>query len=79
MIMNDAVKVIGGLLVAGLAIAFVILLNLALFALMGVCGAWLWNAYLVPVTELPLIAWWEFALGLLVLRWILAYLLPRRS
>ena len=77
--MDSVLKVIGGLLAAAFFFAFILALNLALFALIGICGAWLWNSFLVPVTELPPIAWWECALGLLVIRWILAFLLPRRS
>lgn len=75
--MSDAVKVCAGILVAAVAVAFVVLLNVALFALIGIAAAWLWGMFAVPAGAPPL-AWWECALGLLVIRWILAFLLPSR-
>jgi len=77
--MKDWVEILCGLCAAVFFFAFIFLLNLALFALIGIAGAWAWNTFLVPATDLPFIAWWECALGLLVIRWVLAFLLPRRS
>lgn len=54
-----------------LAMAFSLLLLLvAQFAILGVCGAviaFAWNNFLVPNTEMPVIFWWQAAIGLWVL------------
>ena len=75
--MSNAVKIITGILSAAVVVAFFMLLWMALFALIGIAAAWLWGMIAVPAGAPPL-AWWECALGLLVIRCILAFLLPSR-
>ena len=59
-----------------IVVLFVLALNLGIFALIGVGVAWAWNTVLIPnvATELPVITWWQAALGLLGLRMLIGFL-----
>ena len=75
--MSNTLDFIYGVLRDVLSFLISWLLFVVIFVVVGVVAAWIWNMYAVPAGMLPL-AWWECALGLLVLRWILAFLLPNR-
>ena len=64
--MNDAEKVFA--MVFALILFFV--LNLAVFAVMGVVIAYFWNNFLIPNVDLTLsaISWWQAAIGVWLVR-----------
>lgn len=64
---------------AFLLLAGVLMLSFVCYAIGGLLIAWAWNAFLVPNVEgVPTILWWQGALGLLGIRFILGLLSPRK-
>jgi hypothetical protein len=64
---------------AFLLMAGVLMLAFVCYAIGGLLIAWAWNAFLVPNVEVvPAIVWWQGALGLLGIRFILGLLSPRK-
>jgi|GEM_PF-3699660 len=58
-----------------------LLLNLGVYALLGLVFAYLWNTFVVPNvgTHLPLLLWWQAGLLLLALRVFFSVVLPDKS
>lgn len=64
--LNDGEAVLAGCL----AIILVVVISLGFMALAGLVLAYCWNTFLVPNVEaqLPLLTWWQGAIGFLGLR-----------
>jgi hypothetical protein len=63
----------GAVLLGLVAVLLVLCISLGLMAVGGVIVAWAWNTLLVPnvTAELPVILWWQAALGILAVRFVI--------
>lgn len=66
---NEAEVVLAGCL----GVLLIMMLNIIAMCIGGIVLAWCWNIFLVPSTEMPALTWYQGAIGIFAIRFVLGF------